>query len=225
MSVREVLDVSIHALTRSATVSIYGMESIQPSFNPRTHEECDPFVVVDESLKIKFQSTHSRGVRHKTKIMAALRLNVSIHALTRSATYRDTSCRSRPNGFNPRTHEECDTALMLPLSSIVAVSIHALTRSATGRRPFVPGCFACFNPRTHEECDGLGMSVQQVARVSIHALTRSATLTQSFLIQPLEVSIHALTRSATAAFVCQGKTRFVSIHALTRSATKSGRSV
>ena len=77
-----------------------------------------------------FQSTHSRGVRLPKAIDSKVVLDVSIHALTRSATQcaRHTACLR--HGFNPRTHEECDeeypcNCLTLP------VSIHALTRSAT----------------------------------------------------------------------------------------------
>ena len=77
-------------------------------FNPRTHEECDNFyfflgnafgvsihaltrsatsISVRESIKLfLFQSTHSRGVRHIK--------------CTGVNAYR---------GFNPRTHEECDS--------------------------------------------------------------------------------------------------------------------
>ena len=55
---------------------------------------------------------------------------VSIHAPTRSATLVTRTTMSVQEGFNPRTHEECD----LGVDRAVAV----------GRS---------FNPRTHEECD------------------------------------------------------------------------
>ena len=78
------IQVSIHALTRSATsVFICAMQSRmfqsthsrgvrltgtntateQASFNPRTHEECDKAVAHTLSNFLAFQSTHSRGVR------------------------------------------------------------------------------------------------------------------------------------------------------------------
>ena len=85
--------ISIHALTRSATSIVrryrymqlklyfnprtheecdeatarHGHERRQGDFNPRTHEECDG-VLASRNRWIKafgFQSTHSRGVRHK----------------------------------------------------------------------------------------------------------------------------------------------------------------
>ena len=124
--------VSIHALTRSATLftlaSVFFLFLFQSThsrgvrlrknpvislwnfgFNPRTHEECDELGSILESTFIF----------------------VSIHALTRSATlftlasvfflflFQSTHSRGvrlRKNpvislwnfGFNPRTHEECD---------------------------------------------------------------------------------------------------------------------
>ena len=79
-------------------------------FNPRTHEECDMSCVALHSIRKRFQSTHSRGVRpklFKKSVPAcvfqsthsrgvrradspriALHEMISIHALTRSATWR-----------------------------------------------------------------------------------------------------------------------------------------
>ena len=121
------------------------------SFNPRTHEECDLIYLCSKMLVkvsihaltrsatqqsvnsyfgLMFQSTHSRGVRRNLLLSPALR------------------CQ----GFNPRTHEECDL-IYLPY----------------------PIVLLCFNPRTHEECDYILRFILLVIQVSIHALTRSAT--------------------------------------------------
>ncbi|CZQ88110.1 Hypothetical protein TR210_673 [Trichococcus ilyis] len=59
---------------------------------------------------------------------------ISIHALTRSATYDVSNFLSLPSYFNPRTHEECDHIFFL-----------CLLRQLN------------FNPRTHEECDWDGL--------------------------------------------------------------------
>ena len=121
--------VSIHALTRSATVD-------------------RPVCVMQPT----FQSTHSRGVRHSPSRSILCLPTVSIHALTRSATcfivkhnlyklcfnprtHEECDCKacfsfSISSRFNPRTHEECDPELYV-LSCPCLVSIHALTRSAT----------------------------------------------------------------------------------------------
>ena len=105
--------------------------------------------------KSRFQSTHSRGVRHSPTLAVNATFLVSIHALTRSATSA-CSCLSLASGvsihaltrsatfllqtnrlldisFNPRTHEECDMG-------------------GSCRQPYRRG----FNPRTHEECDTAG---------------------------------------------------------------------
>ena len=121
--------------------------------------------------------------------------------------------------FNPRTHEECDSAKPENRPERF-VSIHALTRSATCRYE----------------------GEIQRRNVSIHALTRSATLiallsqlsmmfqsTHSRGVRPIlprifyffcPVSIHALTRSATIYSSDLNPIAPVSIHALTRSATQ-----
>ena len=76
--------VSIHALTRSATLTFSNAErllsvSIHALTRSATANSCWP------SLRRWFQSTHSRGVRPLVIALTA-RLFVSIHALTRSAT-------------------------------------------------------------------------------------------------------------------------------------------
>ena len=79
-----ILDVSIHALTRSATPTILIEIPFGFSFNPRTHEECDynRYLLIQHRISFNprtheecdninptsgflflFQSTHSRGVR------------------------------------------------------------------------------------------------------------------------------------------------------------------
>ena len=56
--------ISIHALTRSATLRDLTLQLLSSYFNPRTHEECDDTVPDVGYVLTKFQSTHSRGVRH-----------------------------------------------------------------------------------------------------------------------------------------------------------------
>ena len=143
--------VSIHALTRSATIAFLmlfkrrlfqsthsrgvrhytaiGKSATEKSFNPRTHEECDMVSDGNSRAICVFQSTHSRGVRRFVALHSEERRLVSIHALTRSATSMNGP-PDKKKCFNPRTHEECDNSWSMPMESI--------TR---------------FNPRTHEECD------------------------------------------------------------------------
>ena len=79
--------VSIHALTRSATSVDTSFQYRTARFNPRTHEECDHNLTVGGGVILMFQSTHSRGVRQNTYNLKDVFKGVSIHALTRSATY------------------------------------------------------------------------------------------------------------------------------------------
>ena len=143
--------VSIHALTRSATllsICRFLMSMFQSTHSrgvrhqvwsstsrSRWFQSTHSRGVRLEGLSVienlrKFQSTHSRGVRRKIPLSIALFQTVSIHALTRSATFVNTpfimfhvfqSTHSR--GVRPT------------VSSLnhgqVRVSIHALTRSAT----------------------------------------------------------------------------------------------
>src|SRR5690625_4448674 len=70
------LDISIHPLTRRATFYTYQKLHSSKDFNPRTHEECDQKAV---------ELVHST--------------DISIHALTRSATMSEHILRSQDYSF------------------------------------------------------------------------------------------------------------------------------
>ena len=123
-------EISIHALTRSATNQIGAAAPCRNDFNPRTHEECDWYARDEYYYSGRFQSTHSRGVRLKLCSFLPLTKTISIHALTRSATVILGMVGGSRKYFNPRTHEECDRQ----------------PRRLWDKR-------SNFNPRTHEECD------------------------------------------------------------------------
>ena len=144
------------------------------SFNPRTHEECDKDAERKGIIEQLFQSTHSRGVR-------LWFLPVPM----------------RPLRFQSTHSRGVRHVLVFNKITLFLVSIHALTRSAT--------------------CGGNRTASRSV--VSIHALTRSATRNVVNLFYVKRVSIHALTRSATVLDPIFGVAADVSIHALTRSAT------
>ena len=211
-------DVSIHALTKSATcfnhaegwrvlVSIHALTKSATSCSEPHSNSCP------------FQSTHSRRVRRELGI-ANQAFAVSIHALTKSAT---------GIGLDQMQQE--------------LVSIHALTKSATLQYGVVSGKFSGFQS-THSRRVRPNQTIGGVKtfNVSIHALTKSATRILPETFQNAEVSIHALTKSATTGFdlhgcqityrfnprtheECDSLRRFqlwtnmVSIHALTKSAT------
>ncbi len=169
-------------------------------FNPRTHEGCDPAILLTNSSRrvsihaptrgatgknlirrprSEFQSTHPRGVRLYIR---------------RRTIYRSS--------FNPRTHEGCDSISAEELSTGV-VSIHAPTRGATQ----VSGI-----PNTYR-------------KVSIHAPTRGATTFVACARECAHVSIHAPTRGATIGVFLTFTYNDVSIHAPTRGATSHIRSL
>ena len=144
-------DISIHALTRSATadgvvlspsrpfqsthsrgVRLMGTVSkMQMNKFQSTHSRgVRPQQMTSITGDLGFQSTHSRGVRHANQHELQQPDWISIHALTRSATFMTTSEKAKMLDFNPRTHEECDY-MQKTCSKCNVISIHALTRSAT----------------------------------------------------------------------------------------------
>ena len=121
-------------------------------FNPRTHEGCDLILFTILSRIFLFQSTHPRGVRQHSGVKCVPSIKVSIHAPTRGATSTRWRRQERRKGFNPRTHEGCDT---LTAFLWAAVTLFQSTHPR-GVRPIV--CLRLFrtdgfNPRTHEGCD------------------------------------------------------------------------
>ena len=98
-------------------------------FNPRTHEECD-YLPSDDRLHTP----------------------VSIHALTKSATYTFVAKCGYSSKFQS-THSRRVRLIRTNLNeTFLTVSIHALTKSAT-KLLLAKEMVESFNPRTHEECD------------------------------------------------------------------------
>ncbi len=77
--------ISIHALTRSATnkeKTVTGGVLFQSTHSQGVRH----FIAGRAVMSYEFQSTHSQGVRPYDNLIIALRRDISIHALTRSAT-------------------------------------------------------------------------------------------------------------------------------------------
>src|SRR5690606_348753 len=93
-------------------------------------EECDVIcaglTMTDDNISIHALTRSAT----KFVIVNGIWPYISIHALTRSATYEG----------------RCD-------ETVYEISIHALTRSATGTGSSHRRLPRNFNPRTHEECD------------------------------------------------------------------------
>ena len=121
-------------------------------FNPRTHEECDFFILSNTPAVCVSIHALTRSATHWLWVNSK-GLNVSIHALTRSATGNGWEAAAMMNGFNPRTHEECDKDIK---QNYPVYILFQSTHSRGVRHPDAP-CHPtagrCFNPRTHEECD------------------------------------------------------------------------
>ena len=123
-------------------------------FNPRTHEECD--------IAQRAYSGHHQ---------------VSIHALTKSATRRSVSLR------------RCD----------LFQSTHS--RRVRQKAFFLSAKEFCFNPRTHEECDlFLGFNWEFPSFQSTHSRRVRHRVLEK-VNKNGKVSIHALTKSATTSFI------------------------
>ena len=148
----EPAEISIHALTRSATPSLLFLMCASVGFQS-THSRGVRRKWFKRCYNAnQFQSTHSRGVRRSGLGDVNDILIISIHALTRSAT------RVRLQHMHLTVFQSTHSRGVRPsffyryLASII-ISIHALTRSATDRYTVQSSRAKNFNPRTHEECD------------------------------------------------------------------------
>ncbi len=81
-------EISIHALTKRATISIFPKTINGNYFNPRSHEESDRNKPITIFFPLRFQSTLSRRERPEEwfKRYVTRYCDISIHALTKRAT-------------------------------------------------------------------------------------------------------------------------------------------
>ena len=148
----EPAEISIHALTRSATPSLLFLMCASVGFQS-THSRGVRRKWFKRCYNAnQFQSTHSRGVRLETVEIPLESTIISIHALTRSATYADEDA-TLAYGISIHALTRSATRQILRAFTLLDISIHALTRSATKLTVF--------------------HFVSSL--ISIHALTRSAT--------------------------------------------------
>ncbi len=104
-------------------------------FNPRTHTECDVNKRVCSIEEDKFQSTHPHGVRLRSTTILFRRIIFNPRTPT-ECDPREGEAQSLGFCFNPRTPTECDQDMMALLPTLY-VSIHAPPRSATAA-PLLP---------------------------------------------------------------------------------------
>ena len=98
-------------------------------FNPRAREERDIMQLLVCGIIACF-NPRAREERDKTIKSQRMIIEVSIHALVKSATAGSSFRTVRTNGFNPRAREERD-AYRIRKAIDFRVSIHALVKSAT----------------------------------------------------------------------------------------------
>ena len=108
MNILDILQISIHAPTKGAT-SLYKTEIL---------------------LKLEFQSTHSRGVRREKVKVKCVDNDISIHALTGSAT-RAFHFSLFDNTISIHALTGSATYIQVYYFLKKHISIHALTGSAT----------------------------------------------------------------------------------------------
>ncbi len=209
--------ISIHALTRRATLEFGYEKAPLENFNPRPHEEGDKVKKIDGSEKLNFNPRpHEEG-----DLFGCAQGNadgyfnprpheegdVSPDIIGRMLLYfnprpheegdADEGFRMHHAGnFNPRPHEEGDHAAC-QLELIEDISIHALTRRATSdleRR--AAGAFD-FNPRPHEEGDNRAHIRFQFYFYFNPRPHEEGDVADLFPKNTLDISIHALTRRAT----------------------------
>ena len=129
------------------------------------------------------------------------------------------SKRANETGFNPHTHEGCDT-LKLHVNSVMTVSIHTPTKGVTLTVRYVippyivsihtptkgvtfsfiqvQPSISCFNPHTHEGCDDeRHANGIFTIDVSIHTPTKGVTQIQRSKSTTTTVSIHTPTKGVT----------------------------
>ena len=121
-------------------------------FNPRTHEECDSFDCRSNLSYLRFQSTHSRGVRQDfTKAVSMADSFQSTHSrgvrqfsiVVTSSSDLFQSTHSR----GVRLDKNAIVEVVDPFQSTHSRGVRLEYRLKQYHR------FGDFNPRTHEECD------------------------------------------------------------------------
>ena len=167
-------------------------------FNPRTHEECDRNTLDSMLQENGFQSTHSRGVRlcrfcyccyvfdyfnprtHE-ECDGALVFNsysnlISIHALTRSATYAiKMVCCGCFRFQSTHSRGVRQSSKWCWMKSTRFQSTHSRgVRPRSGKSKKYPSLFQSTHSRGVRPSSCIWISAGQA--ISIHALTRSATI-------------------------------------------------
>ena len=147
-------DVSIHALTRSATLEKREIGCGKGVSIHALTRSATPLQVQFAQAQA-FQSTRSHGARLCISSKSILCSFVFQSTRSHGARHHDKPKGFTTIGFNPRAHTERDPYSLPHVPDRLPVSIHALTRSATRGRFRSTRQPMCFNPRAHTERDSM----------------------------------------------------------------------
>ena len=169
-------EISIHAPTKGATVTVIVWHHAITDFNPRSHEGSDPmcFFIISPSINFNPRSHEGSDQRGSS---TSPHYPISIHAPTKGATNHRWQKIFAFRNFNPRSHEGSDKSHTFT-DPDHSISIHAPTKGATNipleqcaeiifqstlpRRErrgqaISPEMAGDFNPRSHEGSDPLSV--------------------------------------------------------------------
>ena len=167
---------------RRVWLSWHFVSHILTSFNPHTHEGCDPIALISGWPPSRFQSTHPRRVWRKTKsttnkctrfqsthprrvwlINTLQQRYVSMFQSThpRRVWQLALSILLLLCSFNPHTHEGCDNTFRKNPYFSYGFNPHTHEGCDVDAFDNAAVCHG-FNPHTHEGCDGV---LQVVSRL------------------------------------------------------------
>ena len=125
-----VLNVSIHAPTRGATIAPIAPFSSKMFQSTHPHGVRLRCPLIPTRSGYLFQSTHPHGVRRYRKMRPRIAWCFNPRTHTGCDLTRNQKC-THLLGFNPRTHTGCDYPVRSVHLDALLVSIHAPTRGAT----------------------------------------------------------------------------------------------
>ena len=159
--------------------------------------------------------------------------SVSIHTPMKGVTWLGGLALAKNDGFNPHTHEGCDSDRRCSASSFTCFNPHThegcdsqLPKDRLSLimfqsthpwrvwhvRLLLPWLLSCFNPHTHEGCDHGAVREIHRWRVSIHTPMKGVTVSTPTYLDLIKVSIHTPMKGVTTVLSRADSLQIVSIH-------------
>ena len=146
------IPVSIHTPTKGVTQIHWLHDTCNWSFNPHTHEGCDPNTSIGVTIKVGFNPHTHEGCDSNRIPRPQAITQVSIHTPTKGVTQKVKPMGVSITSFNPHTHEGCDFCPGLRYFQALGFNPHTHEGCDTFTNVKVIGSIR-FNPHTHEGCD------------------------------------------------------------------------